>query len=377
MASLRDTALGALLAAGLVALNVAWVASALGPAPHRPRDVRELDHRHYIAMAGAPAGQATSPLATEAPFAYRVAAPFLVYVATRAGVDLHVAFWLLTTLSATLFLFVLFRHLRFLGFGSGAAALGTTLAGLMPGAVRWYAYQYWMPDPLCLFLVVLGIHLVATRRHGALGLVALAGLLTRESWLVVVVYGLLRWGRLEGAAIAWRRALAVFGLPLAVFVGVRVLWPAAGPGLFEAAREMLPFRGRHLFDNQLYFATLGTFGVLAPILLARADRWRSARWEDVGVVLTVYASLAVANNTDRLLVYALPVVIPAALRAMAPGRAFTGVVLAGQAFVYWRTPFHGVAGLSIYQPVQWSVVLVLAAVLLVAVAVSRRPVASG
>jgi hypothetical protein len=373
VASARQTALGALLASGLVALNVAWVASALGPPPHRPREVPELDHRRYIAMAGALPGQATSSLAREAPFAYRVLAPFLVQLATRAGVDLHLAFWVLTVLSATLFLFVLFRHLLLLGFATGSAALGTTLAGLMPGAVRWYAYQYWMPDPLCLLLVALGVHLVVARRHAALACVALAGLLTRESWLLVVVYALLRWRRLEGVATAARGGLAVFGPALAAFVAVRVgLSAATGPSLVDAAQEMLAFRARHLFDNQLYFATLGTFGVLVPLLLARvghAKGWLRDHAEDAGVVATVYASLAFANNTDRLLVYSLPVLMPAALGASAglatalrvPRSAFAAVVLGLQAFVFWRTPFHGVAGLSVYQPVQWAVVMALVA----------------
>jgi hypothetical protein len=384
VASPKDTALGALLAAALVALNVAWVASALGPPPHRPREVLELDHRHYIAMAGAPPGLAASPLAREAPFAHRVLAPFAVHLATRAGLDLHLAFWILTTLSATLFLFVVFRHLLTLGFTPGFAALGTTLAGLMPGAVRWYAYQYWMPDPLCLLFVALGVHLVVGRRHSTLALVALLGLVTRESFLVVVVYALVRWIRLEGARTAVRRGLAVFGCALAALLAVRLSVPVdTGPSLLGAAREMLAFRARHLLDNQLYFATLGTFGVLVPVLLARAAHWREwlrGHAEDAAVVATVYASLAFANNTDRLLVYALPVLVPTALRAVEalamPKPAFAGLLVSLQGFVYWRTPFHGVPGLSVYQPVQWSVVGVLVAFWALCVAgplVRRRP----
>lgn len=378
MASPRDTALGALLATALVALNAAWVASALGPPPHRPRDVQELDHRHYIAMAAAAPGQSTAPAAREAPFAYRVLAPTLVHAATRAGVDLHLAFWMLTTLSATLFLFVMFRHLAWLGFGLGAAALGTTLAALVPGAVRWYAYQYWMPDPLCLFLVALGIHLVAARLHAALAVVALLGLATRESWLVVVAYAVVRWVRLEGTGTAARRGLAVFAVPLAAWALLRLGLPVdGGPSLLEAAREMLAFRARHLFDNQLYFMTLGSFGVLVPLLLVRPR----LEAEDVAVVSVVYASLAFANNTDRLLVYALPVLVPAALRASRglawPWPAAAGVVLALQWFVYWRTPFHGIPGLSVYQPVQWAVVAALVAFWGVCVAAGRRAVRPG
>jgi hypothetical protein len=382
-----QTALGALLSAALVALNVAWVAAALGAPPHRPRDVLELDHRHYIAMADAWPGAATSPSAREAPFCYRVLAPALVHAASSVGVDLHLAFWTLTVVSATLFLFVLFESLLAGGWSVSLAGAGTVLAALMPGALRWYAYQYWMPDPLCLFLVALGIALSRERSVRALAIVSVLGLLTRESSLVVLVYAFVRWSRLEGVGIAMRRAAVAFGPGLLAFALLRGLIQAeAGAGLLEAAREMTAFRLRHLFDNQLYFATLGTFGVLVPLFAARlvveAVKWREHA-EDVAVIATVYASLAFANNTDRLLVYALPALIPGALAAAAtlaaalrvPVAALVAGAVIVQAFVYARTPFHGVAGLSVYQPVQWAVVAVLAAfgVLCVAGARFRRP----
>jgi hypothetical protein len=352
-------------------LNVVVVATALGAPPHRPRDVKETDHRRYIALAAGGPWSTDSRATREAPFCFRVLAPGLVHAATRAGADLHVAFWTLSTLSSALFLFVLSRHLAFLGFSWGTTALGMALAGLTPGAVRWYAYQYWMPDPLCLLLVVLGFHLVVARRHRALGLVAIPGLLTRESFLVVVVYAMVKWVRIEGARVAARRGLGVFGVSLMALGALHLsMAPVAGPSLLSAASEMLAFRARHLFDNQLYFATLGTFGVVVPLLVARAP-WALGQLrhhlEDVAVAATVYASLAVANNTDRLLVYALPVLIPAALHAfLAVARAARvlpgtlGLVVLGlQALVYLRTPFAGIAGLSLYQPVQWSIVVVL------------------
>ncbi len=368
MSSARQTALGVLAAALLVALNVAWVARALGPPPHRPREVLELDHRRYIAMAGELPGASPSAHSREAPFCWRILSPLLVHGATRAGVDLHLGYWASTTLFLILFLLALFRYLVALGLDTAQALFGMALASLMPGALRWYTYQYWMPDPLCLFLVVLGLHLVHRGRHAALSLVALAGLLTRETWLLVIVYALVRWTRVEGLRASLRRGLTLFALPLVAFGVVRVLiLPQAGPTLLDAAREMLAFRARHLFENQLYFATLGSFGVLVPLLLARAARIpRFAREhpEDVALVAMAYASLAFANNTDRLLVYALPVLIPASLRVIGSlsreerwSRA--GLMLAVlllQALVYVQTPFYGTPGLSMLQPIQWTVI---------------------
>ena len=371
VASARQTALGILAAMLLVALNVAWVARALGPPPHRPREVLELDHRRYIAMAGAFPGASADSLAREAPFCWRILSPLLVYGATRAGFDLHFAYWASTLLFLILFLFALFRYLLGLGFDTAGALLGMTLASLMPGAVRWYAYQYWMPDPLCLFLVVLGLHLVERHRHTALSFVALAGLLTRESWMLVIVYALVRWIHVAAWRTSLRRGLAVFGLPLLAFAALR-LWimPQSGPTLLGAAREMLAFRARHLFENQLYFATLGSFGVLVPLLLARAGRvpgFVRRHPESVALVAMTYGSLAFANNTDRLLVYALPVLIPAALGTLLALGAkprdwalWAATALSLQLFVYVLTPFRGSPGLSMLQPVQWPVVAALA-----------------
>jgi hypothetical protein len=81
-----------------------------------------------------------------------------------------------------------------------------------------------------------------------------------------------------------------------------------------------------------------------------------------------YASLAFANNTDRLLAYALPAVVPAALtnlRRVAIGCrvGFTPcalVALAAQALMYLVTPFH-IPGASVYQQTNLSMVALLAA----------------
>jgi len=82
-----------------------------------------------------------------------------------------------------------------------------------------------------------------------------------------------------------------------------------------------------------------------------------------------YASLALANNTERLLAYALPVVVPAALRGLRAGldagrlpfAPVAALVLGLQLLYYVTTPFHGILGLSLYQPVNWVIVVAMAA----------------
>jgi hypothetical protein len=333
-------------------------------------------------MAEAPPGQAADPRAAERPFCYRILVPALVHgLVALTGQALNTVFWAMSQLALVAFLFTLFAYLRSLGFGSDTALLGIVVAGLTPGAVRWYAYQYWMPDPLCLWLVTLALLLARSERLATLGVVAIAAALTRESWVLAAAFATLLWLRRRGAS-GLMHALLVFAPAASAMLALRqAIAPVSGPSLLEAAGEMLAFRARHLFDNQLYFATLGSFGVLVPLLALRAPRaWGAARArpEDAAVVLMAYASLAFANNTDRLLVYALPVLLPPALRSLAALGAVAGrtpvaaSALLGQAWFYVVTPGWGSAGLSVYQPVRWSVVVMCAALLGGGVALLRR-----
>lgn len=360
---------------------MAFVSSALGFL-QRPRQVRELDHYNYIAMAGAPVGRAEDPRGLERPFCYRILVPALVRaVVNGTGVGLNAVFWSVTQLALVAYLFTLFLCLRDLGFAADAALVGTALAGLTPGAVRWYAYQYWMSDPVCLWLVALGFLLARRERLLPLSVVCLAAALTRESWLLIPAYALLRRQRSQPRRGLLPLLLAFVPACVATVAVRLAIVPVAGSTLLEAAREMLRFRARHLLDNQLYFATLGSFGVLVPLVLLRARRaWDAARSrpEDAAVVVLVYGSLAIANNTDRLLVYALPVVLPPALRAIEALGTVAGrptalvAALVAQGVFYALTPGWGIAGLSLYQPVSWAVVLLCALVLGVGVVALGR-----
>ncbi len=344
-----------LLALALVGLGVVQVASVLGPL-HRPRQVLETDHRAYIAMAQAQPGRNEVP----APFAWRIAAPELVRAATRNGLDLHLAFWLLTHLCLVGYLWALHALLRASGADPAEAALGTALVGLLPGAARWYSYQYWMTDPPGLLLVTLGLLCVRTGREAPLPLLGMLGMATRETYVLVFVYhALARWRR-DGALRALVRA-AAFALPgLAVAAWIRLqVAPRPDESLLATAAEALAFRWRHLFGNQIYFATVASFGALLALALAfprRTARALRERPEDAGLLAGAYASLALANNTDRLLAYAAPaLVLPAlaALRVAAgprrPWAAWAAAALVVQALLVVRTPFR-VEGISLYLP---------------------------
>ena len=336
------------------------MASALGPL-HKPRSVLESDHYHYLAMARAPFGgdeEARTP-----PYCFRILTPLLVHGLTRIGLGTNAAFWLVTNLALVGFLLCLHRLLLARGLSLGRALLGVALAGLLPGAVRWYEYQYWMTDPLCLFLMTASLLLVEEGCDGALLPLSLLGVAARESYVLVFPWLLVRWARRDGIASAMASTARVALPSLALLVGIHLFVPSSpAPPLSAVMTDAIGFRWRHLLDNQLYLVTIGAFGVLVPLLLSSPARVAASlreRPEDALLVAGAYASLLLGVNTDRLLAYALPAVLPLALATLdavrIPVSLAAGGLVAAQLAFYLLTPFHGVQGLSLYQPLSWAV----------------------
>lgn len=277
-------------------------------------------------MAGGPDGYADRVLAHLPPFCYRLLTPWLAWVLTQAGLGLDAAFYLLSQLFGSLFLAALFLLLRSSGFRPGEAALGVVLTAFLPGAIRWYAYQYWMTDPVALFLVTLAFVLIRRGLYAPLPQIGVLALAARESYLLVLPYLFLLELRRGGVRAAALRSIVAFAVPIVVMLLIRhYIVAVPGRPLLDEIQRIWDWRVAGLFDNQLYFATIGSFGVLfAAILLptARGPGDWLRHPEEVAVVAIVYASLFVGLNTDRLLVYTVPVVVlstPSAASARARG----------------------------------------------------------
>lgn len=345
-----------LVALLLVFGNAAWVGATTGFISS-PDSVLETDHWRYLAMADGPRRWATVPLARQAPYNTRVLAPLLAFGLSRTGLDLNLSFYILTNLALIGFLATLHLYLRALGFEIRYALLGTVLVGFVPGAVRWYEYQYWMTDPLCLFLIALSLLLAVRRRDTALAAVGGFGVATRESYLLVLPWYFARRLRRDGAARAIGATALVAIAPLAVLAALHYLLPPLrpAPSYLTLARKFLPLR-LAAWPTQLYLLSAGSFGVLFPLLALpprRGAKLRVWRGEDLVYLAGVVSTLAVANNTDRLLAYALPAVLPAALRRAqsldVPFPALAAILVTLQLVVFSSVRYGG-AGTSVYQP---------------------------
>jgi hypothetical protein len=376
-----DTRLGVLLAIALLGLNVSSVSSRLGFL-HKPKQVKEYDHWRYVEMARGADGRPA--LQKEPPYCFRVAVPALVRGLTRLGLSVNAGFFFVTNAVLFGFLLVLWLHLRDLGFALSLRFTGLVVVGLTQGAVRWFEYQYWMSDPAALFLVMLAFFLVERGKWGPLLATSLAAAFVRETYVLVYPYVLLhelRKGRPLLAAAG--RTAALSALPLVVLVAIRRLVTPSQPDDFVSGiADSMTFRWNHLLDNQPYVVTVGAFGVLVPLLLlfpARVPELVRRHFDRALYVASVYATLVISNNNERPLAYALPALVPAALWCL---RAFVeetrlpavpvfGVVVALQA-LFWAGQRWAEMGMSIYQPVNWTTVVAMAAFWVVAQALLAR-----
>ncbi len=360
---------GVLLCLLILAVNVLSVSFRLGFL-HKPKQVKELDHLRYIEMARGPEGR--PELAHASTYCWRILVPGLARLLNRAGLDLNLAFFLITNASLFGFLLALWAYLGALGFSLPYRVTGLGLVGLTQGAVRWYEYQYWMTDPACLFLMALAFLWIRQGRSAALYLQSVTAAFVRENYVALYPYyflHLLKHGASFARAAA--QALALVALPFTIFVGLRVLIIPNQPDNFLAdIADTTAFRLRHLSDNQPYLLTVGSLGVLFPLLLLFPGRLVTVarrHYDQLAVVGFFYALLLVANNTERELAYTLPVVLPAGLRnlsdlaaeARLPTAPLLAIAVVLQGLFFSQQRFAEI-GMSMYQPTNLIVMTAMA-----------------
>jgi hypothetical protein len=373
--SARDIRIGLTLAVLMVAANAGYVASQLGFV-HRPRQVMETDHRHYIHMAMNP----EEP--EDPPYAFRVAAPRIARGLMAMGLSVNQAFYLLTQASLVGFLACLYLFLRARGFPGEIAALVIALMGLTQGAVRWFEYQYWMSDPLCMALVaaaVLAIQLDAPWRLAIL--LGFAAGFVRESFVLVLPFAFFQTLKRHDLKTALGRTAAIGAAFLAVSLTLRALiTPTVPDDWWSGIVDSMGFRARHFWDKQWYVLTVGTWGVFVPLALADVKSLARRLRENLDLtflVLATYGTLIISNNTERPLAYAWPAVAAAGaagVRALAavmqtpfrnPFPRVAAVCLGAQMVHFGLTRWHDLSGSSLYQPANFTVAGIMCGLLLV------------
>ncbi len=371
----RDIRIGLALAVVIVAANAAYVASQLGFV-HRPRQVMETDHRHYIHMAMNP----EEP--EDPPYAFRVGAPRIARGLMALGLSANQAFYLLTQASLVAFLACIFLFLRARGFTGEIAALVIVLMGLTQGAVRWFEYQYWMSDPLCMALVaaaVLAIQLDTPWRLAIL--LGFAAGFVRESFVLVLPFAFFHTLKRHDLNQAVIRTAAIAAAFFAVSLTLRaIITPIAPDDWGSGIVDSMSFRARHFWDKQWYVLTIGTWGVFVPLALADFRGLVRRLRENLDLTFlaaATYGTLIISNNTERPLAYAWPAVAAAGAAGISmlvtivhtpyrsPFQRIAAICLGAQMVHFGLTRWHDLSGSSLYQPANFIVAGIMSALLLV------------
>jgi hypothetical protein len=313
------TTRGLLLAAALAAAALAHQAR-LHDDPHVVHtrfDLPAFDPWVYVAMADHLA------FFTVAPWGYRILTPWVV--AALPGRDVVGGFRAVTLAGLALSAFLVFVYLRRLGHGEIASLAGVAVYGLS-GPVSEAVANPFLAEPVTAALQMTWlVALEAGAGPGLLGFLATLGCLSKESFLLLVPLAfLVRRGR-DGNRRALVLTVAAALPALAALVALRLWWtPHIRPPLPEPSLGLLGLAWVRLAESwrDWWPATL-LYG-LAPLALLgalrRAARGRLAAWTYLVFVAFVPPFFNpvtfFSGDIPRLLLYALPAVIPLALLAV-------------------------------------------------------------
>ncbi len=274
------------------------------------------DARHFLRMAG------EWPWRPGGWFRYRVLGPWIAralgslpddVVPDVAGYGAARGWFLLALGSLALLGPALVLLLRDLRFGIAAQHLGVLLY-LSSFALLYHSFNYALPDPLALLLLVLACRAIVRGRDAELAVWLLLGGLTKEVVLFLVPVRWL-WARRDGHGLDVPAALRATlpALPaLAVFAWLRFRPDEAANYTGFVAGNAFLFPWRHQPDNvaRLYSPFAAGWALIALAAL-RPDRWTRAA---LGFLAPCAFSL-LFTDSGRMLVYLTPFAIPAMLRA--------------------------------------------------------------
>jgi hypothetical protein len=308
-----------LVAAALAALALQWSVNRRFQEGWDRDLLPAFDAYAYVAMAEAPA------FFTVAPWGYRVLTPALVHA---LPLDVVTAFRLVTVAGLLASAILLGAFLRRMGHGLAACALAVAVFAWL-GPTRELVQYPFLVEPVTLALeVAFLLVLVGRGGTGTLALVAVLGALSKELQLLLVPLVFFARREPDGARTALRKT-AIVGIAagLATLL-VRTWTPLPELGLGHPPMDAVAAAfARDWPDTWRGALMLG----LTPVALGGALLPRSRpflRRYGYGLAVTLIVPFAAfvnvgdprviffGKNTERLLIYAIPLLMPLALHAV-------------------------------------------------------------
>ena len=277
----------------------------------------------YVAMAESPR------FFTVAPWGYRVLTPAIVHALPTDVVTGLVALTFAGMWSAMVLLGVFLRRL---GHDWTATTAAVFVFAFLPPAVEVVQYPY-LIEPVTIALEVAFLACLAGRgTTGVLALIAVLGALSKELQILLVPLVFFARRDADGTRAALRKMLLVGLAALAATVLVRTWTPLPALALGRPPLDAVLAAWRRDWPETWRGALI--LG-LTPLALVGACLGRTRpflRRYGYGLALTVVVPFAAfvnvgdprviffGKNTERLLVYAIPLLLPLALHAIAEAR---------------------------------------------------------
>jgi hypothetical protein len=236
---------------------------------------------------------------------YRILVPWLVK--TLPG-SVNAVYALLGLLSVAAAGPVLSLLLRDLGFSDGERNSGTLLylAGFAP---LYNTYNYAMPDPAAMLVLLLACRALVRDRPLELAAWLVVGCVTKEVVLFLVpTVALWEWMKENGRLAAAARRTVLVALPAGIlFLGLRASAEEASKFAGFVGGNAWLFPWKHQPDNVArLFSPFGAGWALVFLAAWRPDRWAKAA---AGFAFFAAASLLVTDS-GRMLIYLLPFAVP-------------------------------------------------------------------
>jgi hypothetical protein len=303
----------------LASLLVQWRLNARWHEGYGPDFLPAFDAYAYVAMAEAPR------YFTVAPWGYRLLTPWLVGL---LPLDPATGFHLVSFGGLLLAAVLLSAFLARLGHSSRASLLAAVVCIFLGPTTEVVAYPF-LVEPLTLALeVAFLLCLAGTGSTGVLALIAVLGALSKE--MQVLLLPLVFFARVgsDGARTALRKTLLVGAAAAAATLLVRTWTPLPAIAVGRPAVDAVVAAWWRDWPETWRGALM--FGLL-PLALAGACLPRARpylRRFGYGLVVTLLVPFAAfvnvgdprviffGKNTERLLLYAIPLLLPLALHAI-------------------------------------------------------------
>jgi hypothetical protein len=278
-----------------------------------------FDGHVYVAMAEHPG------FFTVAPWGYRVLNPWLARLMTWPLRDHSLAFFWSTLVALGLGGWLLFAYLRRLGWATLTALLALTLFGVSGPVGEVVRYQF-LAEPLTFLLeMALLVALETAAPVGLLVLVGVLGVLAKEFFLLLLPLIWLVRRRRDGDRRAARATFAVVVPAALVTIALRMAWaPGIHPPLPSLSLDTAALAWERMVQSWPDWRADALLMGLTPLAVLGSLRGRGRPLAARGAYL-VFAVMVppflnpvtfFSDDIPRLLLYALPGVLPLALAAL-------------------------------------------------------------